>query len=578
MKIKLAKTAGFCMGVRRAMEMALAAANRGEGPITTYGPLIHNDQVMELLKSKGVEPVGDLSQVEEGTLIIRAHGIPPEERKRLRSLKNLRIIDATCPRVAKVQAIIRYHTNKGYSALIVGDRNHPEVIGLMGYGKGRAEVITDPDEISRIPKGEKLFVVAQTTQDKEKYGVIVDAIKTRFPDALVFHTICNATLERQGEVKSLTHQVNGVVVVGGYHSGNTQRLVQISKEAGLPTFHIETEQEIDRKALSNMDIVGVTAGASTPNWMIKNVVKEIEAIQSQRESRLKRWLRRAWKFFLLSNLIVALGAFALSYAATILAEEPFGFLYPLLAFFYIYAMRVLNRFLDKDSSTYNDPEQAGFYFKYKRWLIFSGSMAVVGVLVIAWTKGIAILLAMAGLVILGMIYSIPIIPVSKRHLGRYSKIKDIPGSKTLFEALAWGAVISLIPLLEMNGPRPGPALFSFLYVISMVYVRSALFDVFQVQGDLIVGKETLPITLGERRTLTFLKGIMMVEAGVLLVSGLVGLATPFSLMLLISLAALFVSLLCYERRWIHPGNRLEAIIEGNLFLAGLLGLFWTLGS
>jgi len=565
------------MGVRRAMEMVLTEANKGQDRISTFGPLIHNRQVMELLESKGITSLEDIDEFHEGTLVIRAHGIPPDQRRVLRE-SGLRLIDATCPRVARVQSIIRYHTKKGYTAIIVGDRDHPEVTGLLGYGNGRAHVINSLDEVSRIPDTQKVFIVAQTTQDEEKYGEIVDAIMERFPDALTFDTICDATTNRQEEIRSFVGQVDAVVVVGGYHSGNTKRLAQISEKAGLPTFHVETERDLDKEKLASMEVIGVTAGASTPNWMIKNVVKEIEAIRSRRETIFGRWIKIAFKFLLLSNLLVAFGGFALAFAASILSGRTPDLIHPTLALLYIYAMHVLNRFLDKGASTYNDPERASFYRRHRVFLIISGVFSMIGALGLAHYLGTMVFFAIAGLSILGIIYSIPIVPISLRHLWRYSKIKDIPGSKTLSVALAWGVVISLLPLLEPTSMGWPEAIFSFLFVFSMVYVRSALFDIFQVQGDLIVGVETLPIVLGEKRTLLLLKWIILFGALILASAAITRLVGPFSYLLLLVFLSLTLCLLVYQKRWLYPGIRLEAMVEGNFFLAGLLAIIWQIFS
>lgn len=563
------------MGVRRAMEKVLAEANKGKGPISTFGPLIHNTQVMELLESKGVTAVEDISGLETGTLIIRAHGIPPDQRAHLKA-SGLQLIDATCPRVARVQALIRYHTKKGYMAVIVGDKDHPEVIGLLGYSNGQASVINQVSEVETLPHAEKVCVVAQTTQDEENFREIQNAIKRRYSNTLVFDTICDATHSRQGEVRSFAGQVDGVVVVGGYHSGNTQRIVQVSKAAGLPTFHVETEKELTDEMLSNMQTVGVTAGASTPNWMIKNVVKEIETILSRRESFLGRWIRRLLKVLLLCNLLVALGALALSYAATILSGVKPDLIHPSLAFFYVYAMYVMNRFLDKGASTYNDPERANFYRKHRVWLILTGFGSIIGALGLSYFLGIPDFLAMAGLIILGILYSIPIVPTDRIRFWRYARIKDIPGSKTLSEALAWGVVIALLPLLEPVEISWFQAITAFLFVSSMVYVVSGLFDIFQVQGDRIVGTETLPIILGENRTLQLLKGVIIFGALVLIIAPLIGPVGHFSYLLLLCFLSLFLSLLTYEKRWLYPGNRLEVLVEGNFFFAGMLGLIWHL--
>jgi (E)-4-hydroxy-3-methyl-but-2-enyl pyrophosphate reductase len=565
------------MGVRRAMEMVLTEANKNKGPIYTYGPLIHNNQVMALLESKGVTSIDDIEGLQGGTIAIRAHGIPPEQRRLLKE-SGLRIIDATCPRVARVQAIIRYQTKKGNTAVIVGDRDHPEVIGLLGHAVNRAYVINQLDDVSHIPDGEKIFIVAQTTQDTHNYQEIVEALRDRFPDALIFDTICDATIKRQAEVRAFVGQVDAVVVVGGYHSGNTRRLAQISEAAGLPTFCVETEKDLDKERLSSMDVIGVTAGASTPNWMIKNIVNEIEGIRSRKESFLGRWFKRTFKFMLLSNLLVALGGLALAYAVSVLSARVPDLVYPSLAFFYLYAMHVFNRFLDKDASTYSDPERASFYRKYRGFLIISATISMIASFALSYYQSTMTFFAILGISILGIIYSIRILPISPKRLWRYTKIKDIPGSKTLSVALAWGVVITLLPLLASPHRDWLVAIASFILVFSMVYVRSGLFDIFQAQGDLIVGVETLPIVFGEKKTLFLLKGVIL--SGVLInaTAGIFGLVNPFIYLLLLSLLSLGLSLLAYERRWLYPGTRLEATVEGSFFFAGLLGLIWQILS
>jgi 4-hydroxy-3-methylbut-2-enyl diphosphate reductase len=323
-----------------------------------------------------------------------------------------------------------------------------------------------------------------------------------------------------------------------------------------------------------MEVIGVTAGASTPNWMIKNVVKEIEGIETRRETLPGRWMRKILKFLLLSNLLVAFGAFALSHAVTILSGRRPDLTHPMIAFFYIYAMHVLNRFLDKGASTYNDPERANFYRKYRGFLMLTAIAALVGALGLSYHLGLRIFLAIAGLSLLGTIYSIPVVPRRLRHVWRYSKIKDIPGSKNFSEALAWAAVIVLIPLLDGVDIEWAAAAVSLMFVFSIVYIRSALFDVFQVQGDMIVGIETLANTLGEERTLLLLKAISGGAALVLLLTPVLGLVSPFAYLLVLCLGALFLSLVVYEKKWLYADSRLELLIEGNLFLAGFLGVVW----
>jgi 4-hydroxy-3-methylbut-2-enyl diphosphate reductase len=368
--------------------------------------------------------------------------------------------------------------------------------------------------------------------------------------------------------------VDGVVVVGGYHSGNTRRLAQVSETTGIPTFHIETEKDLEKDKLSSMEVIGITAGASTPNWMIKNVVKEIEAIRGRGETLIGRWIKKGLKFILLSNLLVAMGAFSLSYATAILADRRPDIRHSLLALLYIFAMHVLNRFLDKGASSYNDPERASFYIKHRIFLIISGIGAIIGALVVSFYLGTYVFFTMTILSLLGIIYSVPIIPLSHRHLWRYSKIKDIPGSRTVSEALAWAVIITLLPLQGPFGMEWAATGISFIIVFSMVFVRSAFFDILQVQGDLIVGVETIPITLGKKRTMSLLKWIMVSAGLVLIVAPFLKLISPFSLLLLICLLTLSLCLMAYENRKVYQGMLLEYLIEGNLILTGLLGLLW----
>ncbi|MDP6179794.1 MAG: UbiA family prenyltransferase, partial [Desulfatiglandales bacterium] len=326
-----------------------------------------------------------------------------------------------------------------------------------------------------------------------------------------------------------------------------------------------------------MEVIGVTAGASTPNWMIKNVVNEIEAIRGRRDSLFGQGIKKVFKFLLLANFLVALGGFALAHAAAILSERRPDLIQPSLAFLYIYSMHVFNRFLDKGASTYNNPEVANFHKRHRTFMILTSLISLVWALLISYYYlGPAFFFALAGISILGIIYNIPIVPMKLRHLWRYSKIKDIPGSKTFSVAFAWGAVITLFPLLATNQGNWPAAFVSFLLIFCLVYIRSALFDIFQVQGDLIVGVETLPITLGEKRTLFLLKAILLSAALLLITAPIFSLMGLFSYLFLIPFIYLAFCLEAYEKKWLHPGPRLEALVEGNFFLAGLMGLIWQI--
>jgi len=230
--------------------------------------------------------------------------------------------------------------------------------------------------------------------------------------------------------------------------------------------------------------------------------------------------------------------------------------------------------LDKGASVYNDPERAAFLTKHRRLLIITGIIAISAALALSYSIGLTTFFALSGLSLLSIIYSVPLVPKKIRHRLPYSKIKDIPGSRSLTESLAWVVVITLLPLLEIDQIIWPPVMISALTVFLMSYTTSGLFDTFQVQGDLIVGTETLPVTLGEGRTLAFLKIILLANALILIAGAAFGAAGPFSYVMLVPVLCLSLCIVAYERHWFYPGIMLEALVEGNFFLAGLLALAW----
>lgn len=270
MKITIAKTAGFCMGVQRAVDMAIEAANTFQDAIFTYGPLIHNPQILAMLESKKILRIDKIPKEGRGIVLIRAHGVPPEDEKALKRA-GFRIINATCPRVTRVQVIIDTHSRKKYSIIIVGDRNHPEVIGLLGYTRGTGKVISSLEELKRLPRYQKGIIVAQTTQNISSYEEIKFWCQENTPHYKIFDTICDSTEQRQFEVIELAEKNDAIIVVGGKESGNTKRLAQVAADTGTPTYYIESPSELNFLTLACTKSIAITAGASTPNWVIKNI-------------------------------------------------------------------------------------------------------------------------------------------------------------------------------------------------------------------------------------------------------------------------------------------------------------------
>lgn len=290
MKVLRAKSAGFCKGVERAINIALEdARSKKYTHIFTDGPLIHNNQMMAELAREGVCEL-DLERSsgtvclspEEKTssvIIVRAHGITPERRNYLKSLGTV-FHDATCPDVAKIAGLVKMCANKGFSTVIFGDPKHPEVTGILGYSQGRGNAVRTLEDIAALPDlGEKVCMVSQSTMFVDEFEKLAEALKKRFPQAEIYNTICGATRDRQSDVPALVEQgARAVIVIGGRHSANTLKLASLVEACRVPCFHIETLAELDLNALAGFSAVGVTAGASTPGFLIDEVCAAVEKL------------------------------------------------------------------------------------------------------------------------------------------------------------------------------------------------------------------------------------------------------------------------------------------------------------
>ncbi len=276
MEIIVAKMAGFCFGVKRAIDIAFQVAEEKHEGVYTLGPIIHNPQVVEMLKEKGIIPVDDIKTKREiKALIIRTHGIPLHLLNELSSL-DCEIIDATCPFVKKAQCYAKLLKEEDYQVVILGEKDHPEVKGLMSYSGETGVVVDGKTPMPRLKK--KVGIVVQTTQPLEALKkVLSDAIE-HAEEIKVYNTICNSTALRLKETEKMAREVDVMFVVGGKNSANTTQLARLCSSLSVPTYHIETSSEIKEEWLDGAKKVGITAGASTPDWIIKEVEKRIRDI------------------------------------------------------------------------------------------------------------------------------------------------------------------------------------------------------------------------------------------------------------------------------------------------------------
>lgn len=280
-EITVAKHAGHCFGVKTAMQKAFETARNEKQPVYTLGPIIHNPQVVDMLEKEGVKSVKNLSEIDEGVIIIRSHGVSPRIIEKAEA-KGLTVVDATCPFVRRAQKLGQELVQDGYTLVLLGDAAHPEVEGIVGTVDGAAIVVSGPQQIRDLPSESRYALIAQTTQSLENLQQVASELLTKTCTLKVCNTICNATRDLQWETQELANKVDVMLVVGGKNSANTTRLSVLSENAGVPTYHIETSEEIKPEWFEGKRHIGVTAGTSTPDWIIESILKRLREQNSER--------------------------------------------------------------------------------------------------------------------------------------------------------------------------------------------------------------------------------------------------------------------------------------------------------
>ncbi|MCS6926044.1 MAG: 4-hydroxy-3-methylbut-2-enyl diphosphate reductase [Candidatus Binatia bacterium] len=279
-RIRKAVHAGYCWGVERALDIVHHTAETTNGPVRTLGPIIHNPQVVASLSEKGVQAIESLDELEAGgTVIIRTHGVAPAVYQQAQE-KGLTVVDATCPLVTLVQNKAKQLVAEGYHLIIFGNPRHPEVIGTLGHAGGAATVIEHPEDVCQAKLPKKVGVVVQTTQETERVGALLSYLAPRCKELKVFNTICNPTIERQDAARELAREVEVMIVVGGKNSSNTRHLATVCREEGARTYHIEEPGEVQPEWFAGVREIGVTAGASTPGWLMDHVIARIQELEA----------------------------------------------------------------------------------------------------------------------------------------------------------------------------------------------------------------------------------------------------------------------------------------------------------
>ena len=572
MEIKLAKTAGFCMGVRRAVDIVLEIAQHEKSRrIYTYGPLIHNPQTIELLKNRGVLPIENIEEIkdrENAILIIRAHGIAPDERKKIKE-SGVKIIDATCPKVGYVQSIIKKHAALDYTVVIVGDKDHPEVDGLLGYTDGHGIILAAFDDVDKLPSFNKVCVVAQTTQDSDNYRKIVEKIKNIYPHAIVFNTICSSTEQRQAEVIAMAGEMDAMFIVGGKNSANTRRLADLAQKQQTPSFHIETPSEMENINFGPYNRIGVSAGASTPNWIIDRVMDKIMEGQSRKLKKIGKLLN-LWISAIKTDVYSALGAGCLCLACMMLQGLPVKLSFIAIASFFVYAMHVLNRLISRKPAGLIGSFREETYHRHGKLYCFTSLASILVALVLAFNNAVLPFIFLFVISLAGILYNMRILPKK----WRFRSLKDLPGSKNIFMSIAWGIVTAILPALSKDYSFHAGLIVAFGFTFGIVFIRSAMSDILEIQSDKLIGQETIPVFFGKTRTLTVLKIISLILLALLLCSYPAGWTSSLSFFLLICILYIWICFHFCDRKLGLSGAVKEGLLETSYIMAGFCVLLW----
>ena len=291
MRIRIADHSGFCFGVKRAIKIAREIRKQRKGKVSTFGDLIHNKRVVEELKREGIDSVDDISEIKEGTIIIRSHGVSPAIIDELEK-KQVEIIDATCPFVKRIQRLAKKIVDSGYELIIAGDPNHPEIRALIGYTNGEGIIINNLQEIKNLRKKSKRAIIAQSTQDINFFKEIVSKFIDITNELRVLNTICDSTRIRQKSTSKLASEVDIMFIVGDKKSSNTNKLFKIAKEIQPKTYFIENANDIKPEMVDSYEEIGISAGASTPQDLIDEVINKIKGIKSNKcyGEREPKWM------------------------------------------------------------------------------------------------------------------------------------------------------------------------------------------------------------------------------------------------------------------------------------------------
>jgi len=485
------------MGVRKAVLRIVDEINSSEDEILVYGPLIHNPQTIRILDKRGVKTIYNLDTIKNKTVAIRTHGIPLESLRKIKKQAG-RYINLTCPRVARVQGIVKKYSDNGYYTIIIGDPDHAEVESIKSYASSGVTVIPSPDNIDFIQKADKYIVVAQTTLNKAVYSEITALIDKSYNNVIFCNTICDSTHSRQDDVTSaINNGIDALVVVGGKNSANTNRLASIGRDNNIKTFHVETEEELVEDDFRDVAHVLVTAGASTPGWVINNVLEKLFDINYKNKRMIINIAKSFFEFTIRTNIISSIA----SAFMTMLFEWALGvwsgFKLPAISAMYVFSMYSVNNYFAKSSLKESNP------FKYKLHKKNSVLIIIITLLFLLisqyliFTFSLKLIVVYYILLVTGILYTTPMVRKFVQNLPR--NVQIIYKMKSMIATSGWILICSLpiwmIPV-DIFTSKIIIILTVFTFAAYMIITRNLLHDIIGYHGDLIIGSNTLPLSIG----------------------------------------------------------------------------------
>lgn len=548
--VTVAPGAGFCPGVKKAIDCVLRLEASGKKPIYTIGPLIHNKQVTDMLGEKGISSIDKLEEAKDknGVLVIRAHGITPEFQKEVES-QGMEVVDSTCPLVKKVHNVIDEYAKQGYYTVIVGDGGHAEVIGLLGYTRGKGYVIANAEEAEKLPHFDRVNIVSQTTQKEETFFKAAEAVKKKADICQVNNTVCQPTKQRQKETLELAKNADLVIVVGGKHSANTARLAKLCGELCPKVLHVESAEEIRKEDVLPPDHIFITAGASTPNWVIDNVSARVKDLRKEASS-LFGMLAKLWDFAVKSSLYTSFAAACLTYVCMKLSGAHNDLKLYLLSLLFVFTLTLAN----KTPQDMPSKAKRGFLIP----VVLGGVLAFLTALnygVWVWLPTLVFLILGAG---------------AYPFRSKITLFSRLPGTKDIVTALGWCFVCIYTPAASQGLLMSKSAWLAFTYGLLLVFIRSVILSIGSERKDIMLGKESFYKAFGLNATKAAIGIIIIALTAVLIQLLIMGWKSGLVFMLLLGqIYTIAIAVYFYTKK--TPRTTLsETFIDGQFLVLAVL--------